>query len=783
MKFTLSWLKDHLETTASVEEIAEKLTAIGLEIEGISNPGDTLRPFKVAYVVDAKPHPDADKLQVLTVDDGTEQKQVVCGAPNARAGMKGVFGGPGTHVPGPDFTLGEATIRGVESFGMMCSARELQIGEGHEGIIELPDDAPVGTSYADYADLDDPVFDVFVTPNRQDCMGVHGIARDLAAAGLGTLKPLDVPVIEGSFDPTIAVHIEDEEGCPALYGRTFRGLSNPASPDWMQRRLKAIGQKPISALVDITNYAMIDLGRPSHVYDLAKVKGDLIVRRAAKGEQFEALNDKTYPLSGTMTVIADDDGVHDLGGVMGGNRTGVAADTTESFLEIAYFDPERTAKTGQKLGLVSDARSRFERGVDPAFLEAGEAIIGAMILDICGGEVSHPIRTGEPPVKARTIRFDWKRTAALGGVDIPADEQAAILTRLGFTVDGNDVTIPSWRRDVEGPADLVEEVTRVHGFDDIPSTSLPRHDGVAPPAATRGQKAERRLRRAAASRGLNEAVTWSFISEEQAEAFGGGAHVLANPISEDMKVMRPSLLPGLAAAARRNLDRGQSSVRLFEVGRRYLADGEKRTATVLLIGEARQRGWAEGKARSFTPFDAKEEAIALLEAAGAPTGNLALFPGAGDDWHPGRSAALGLGPKKILARFGELHPSLAKALDLPEAPIAAELYLDNIPEPRSSERARAAYAPPPLMAVKRDFAFIVPETLSAGELERAVAGSDKKRIVDTRVFDRFEGKDGLSLAVEVTLQPQDASFTEEQLGEIAQSIVAAAEAKGARLRG
>ncbi|MEN3972588.1 phenylalanine--tRNA ligase subunit beta [Sphingomicrobium sp. XHP0235] len=783
MKFTLSWLKDHLDTTASVEEIAEKLTAIGLEIEDIVNPGDALRPFKVAKVVDARPHPDADKLQVLTVDDGIEKKQVVCGAPNARAGMKGVFGGPGTYVPGPDFTLGEATIRGVESFGMMCSARELQVGEGHDGIIELPEDAPVGTSYADYADLDDPVFDVFVTPNRQDCMGVHGIARDLAAAGLGTLKPLDVPSIEGSFDPAIAVHIEDEEGCPALYGRTFRGLKNPASPDWMQRRLKAIGQNRISALVDITNYAMIDLGRPSHVYDLAKVKGDLIVRRAANGEEFEALNDKTYPLTGRMTVIADDEGVHDLGGVMGGNRTGVDDDTTDSFLEVAYFEPERIAKTGQKLGLVSDARSRFERGVDPAFLEDGEAIISKMILDICGGEVSHPVRAGQPPLEPRSIAFDWNRTAALGGVGIAHDEQAAILERLGFGVDGDTVTIPSWRQDVEGAADLVEEVTRIHGFEDIPSTALPRPDGVAPPVATRTQKAERRLRRAAAARGMNEAITWSFISEAQAEPFGAGAHVLANPISEDMKVMRPSLLPGLAAAARRNLDRGADSVRLFEVGRRYLADGERATATVLLIGDKAPRNWSDGKAKPFTPYDAKAEAIALLDAAGAPTGNLTLFAGAGDDWHPGRSAALGLGPKKILARFGELHPSLAKALDLPAQAIAAELYLDAIPEPRSSERARVAYAPPPLMAVKRDFAFLVPETLAAADLERAVGGADKKHIVATRVFDRFEGKDGLSLAVEVTLQPKDESFTEEQLGEIAQKIIAAAEAKGARLRG
>ncbi|MCM8558104.1 phenylalanine--tRNA ligase subunit beta [Sphingomicrobium sediminis] len=782
MKFTLSWLKDHLETDASVEEIADKLTAIGLEIEGIENPAEALKPFKVAKVISAAQHPDADKLRVLSVDAGDGPMQVVCGAPNAREGMLGVFGGPGTYVPGADFTLGEAKIRGVESFGMMCSARELQVGEGHDGIIELPEDAPVGTSYADYANLDDPVFDVFVTPNRQDCMGVRGIARDLAAAGLGTLKPDEAPVIEGTFEPTLGVHLDDEEGCPALFGRQFRGLKNPASPDWMQRRLKAIGQRPISALVDITNYAMFDLGRPSHAYDMAKLKGDLIVRRAANGEIFHALNEKEYPLDGTMTVIADDEGVHDLGGIMGGLRTGVSDDTTEAFLEIAYFEPDRIARTGQKTTLTSDARSRFERGVDPAFLEDGEAIITKMILDICGGEVSTPIRAGEPPVDNRVITYDYGRAASLGGVEVEEARQAAILESLGFTVDGNKVTVPSWRRDVEGSADLVEEVVRIVGMDEIPSTALPREEGVAHPVATRAQVAERKLRRAAAARGLHEAVTWSFISEDQAKPFGGGAHMLANPISEDMKVMRPSLLPGLAAAARRNLDRGASSIRLFEVGRRYLAEGEKRTATLLLVGEKRPRGWMRGKAEAFTAYDAKDEAIALLDAAGAPTANLTLFAGAGDDWHPGRSAALGLGPKKILARFGELHPALAVELDLPSQPVAAELYLDAIPEPRSNDRARVAYSPPALMAVKRDFAFIVPDELSANQLERAVAGADKKHIVDTHIFDRFEGKDGLSLAIEVTLQPGEKSFTEEELGAISQKIMAAAEAKGASLR-
>ncbi|MBB3764823.1 phenylalanine--tRNA ligase subunit beta [Sphingomicrobium lutaoense] len=783
MKFTLSWLKEHLDTDASAEHIAETLTAIGLEVEEVSNPADALRPFTVAKVLSAEKHPEADKLQVLSVDAGEGPMQVVCGAPNARAGMRGVFGGPGVHVPGPDFTLGKAVIRGVESNGMLCSARELELGEDHDGIIELPEDAPVGTSYADYAGLDDPLFDVAITPNRQDCMGVRGIARDLAAAGLGTLKPLDIPEIETRFANPVEIRTEDPEGCPAFYGRTIRGLTNGASPDWMQRRLKAAGQRPISALVDITNYVMLDHGRPSHAYDVAKLQGAVAARRAADGEKVLALNEKEYVLDGTMTVIADDNGVHDIGGIMGGEKTSVDEKTQDVLLEVAYFDPERIARTGQKLTLTSDARSRFERGVDPAFLDEGLAILTRLILDICGGEASEVTRAGDPPTERRQIRFDWNRTEALGGMQVAPEKQAEILGSLGFEVDGDMVTVPTWRRDVYGPADLVEEVTRIVGYDQVPSTALPRQDGVARPVASRAQVAERRLRRAAAARGLNETITWSFISEEQAELLGGGEHMLANPISEEMKVMRPSLLPGLAGAARRNLDRGADSVRLFEIGRRYLAEGEKPTATLLLAGQKRPRGWQQGKAVSFDAFDAKAEALALLEAAGAPVANLQLFMDAGPHWHPGRSAKLGLGPKKILARFGELHPALAKQLDVPTGTVAAEIDMEAIPAPRNNDRARAAYAPSALQPVIRDFAFIVPADLAAADLERAIAGADKKRITEVRTFDRFEGKDGLSLAVEVTLQPEDKSFTDEEIGAISQAIIAAAEKKGAKLRG
>jgi phenylalanyl-tRNA synthetase beta chain len=783
MKFTLSWLKEHLETDESAEAIADKLTNIGLEVEEVTNPAEALAPFKVARVLTAEKHPQADKLQVLTVDAGTGEKiQVVCGAPNAHAGMLGVFGPPGAYIPGSDLTLRVAAIRGVESRGMMCSARELELGEDHTGIIELPEDAPVGAPFAEYAELDDPVFDVNVTPNRQDCMGVRGIARDLAAAGMGTLKPLGVPQVEGSFPCPIEIRNDDPEACPAFFSQAIRGVRNAVSPEWMQRRLKAVGQRPISALVDITNYLTLGLGRPAHVYDLARLDRQLGPRPARDGEKVLALNGKEYTLDSPMTVIADANEVHDIGGIMGGEHSGVTEDTTDVVLEIAYFEPEHIARTGQKLGLTSDARSRFERGVDPAFLDDGLAILAGLILDICGGEASEVVRAGQPPIEKRTIKFDYDRTRALGGIDVPEDRQRAILTNLGFELNNGEVTIPTWRRDVEGSADLVEEVARIVGYDLVPAMPLDRAPGVAKPTATRSQLMERHVRRTAAARGLDEAVTWSFISDEEARVFGGGDWRLANPISEEMKVMRPSLVPGLLAAARRNLDRGASSVRLFEVGRRYLGDSEHPTLSLLLAGERRPRDWQSGKAQSFDAFDAKAEALALLEAAGAPTASLQVLPDAGPTWHPGRSARLGLGPKTIVASFGELHPSLQKSLDSPPGTVAAEIYLDAIPVPRAAGRARPAYAPPALQPVTRDFAFIVPPDLPAENLLRAVRGSDKAAITDVRLFDRFETPEGLSLALEVSLQPTEKSFTDEQIGEISKRIVAAAEKLGARLR-
>jgi phenylalanyl-tRNA synthetase beta chain len=783
MKFSLDWLKEHLDTDASAEALADKLTNIGLEVEALSNPAEALAPFKVAKVLTADRHPQADKLQVLTVEAGEGPVQVVCGAPKAREGMHGVFGPPGAYIPGSDFTLGVRAVRGVESHGMMCSARELQLGEDHDGIIELAEDAPVGTAYTDYAGLNDPVFDIAVTPNRQDCMGVRGIARDLAAAGMGTLKPLGVPQIEGSFESPVPIAIEDSDGCPAFFGRAIRGVTNGPSPDWMQRRLKAAGQRPISALVDITNYLTIGYGRPAHVYDIVKLNGALMARTAKPGETVMALNEKEYALEPFMTVIADDRQVHDIGGIMGGEDSGVDGTTTDVMLEVAYFTPERIARTGQALALTSDARSRFERGVDPAFLDDGLAILTGLILDICGGEPSAAIRAGQAPEDPRTITFDYQRTKALGGIDIAEGRQREILESLGFGVDGAQIRVPTWRRDVDGPADLVEEIARITGYDQIPSTPLERVAGVARPTATRSQLIERRVRRTAAARGLDEAVTWSFISEGEARAFGGGEWSLANPISEDLKVMRPSLMPGLIAAAQRNLNRGASSLRLFELGRRYLSDGEHPTAAVLLGGDRTPRDWQSGKAPDFTAFDAKAEVLALLDAAGAPIESLQVYPDAGPTWHPGRSATLRLGPKNIIAAFGELHPRLVREHDVPGGCVAAEIYLDAIPAARDGGRARTAYAPPVLQPITRDFAFVVPDDLAADKLVRAIAGADKTLISGVRVFDRYQPVGGeLSLAIEVTLQPIEKSFTDDEIGDIAKRIVGSAEKLGARLR-
>ncbi|HEX4761834.1 MAG TPA: phenylalanine--tRNA ligase subunit beta [Sphingomicrobium sp.] len=815
MKFTLSWLKDWLETDAEPGTIADTLTRIGLEVEGLSNPAEVLAPFRIARVLTAEKHPQADKLQVLTVDDGSGKPiQVVCGAPNARAGMLGVFGAPGAYIPGTDMTLRVAAIRGVESRGMMCSARELELGEDHTGIIELADDAPVGASFAGYARLDDPVFDVAVTPNRPDCFGVDGIARDLAAAGVGHFKPKSYRAIEGEGEPEPKVIVEPGSGCFVFWRRRIRGVRNGPSPDWLQRRLKAVGLRPISALVDITNFFSIDQARPLHVYDLGKLSGNIVVRRGRRGDKFLALNGKEYAPTPDDCVISDDSGAIGLGGVVGGESTGVDEQTTDVLLECAWFDPEGISRTARQHAVQTDASTRFERGIDPVKLSSTIESAAQMIVELCGGELSEPRISGEfapdgYPNRDKIVRYRPGRLAELAGIDLPSEEQATILSRLEFLrLDpGNKdswlnedqrrdalaarngaaeawfVRAPSWRPDIDGEADIVEEIARIHGYDKVPATPLEREPGVAHPTATRSQLVERRIRRTAASRGLNEAVTWSFISEREASAFGGSEWRLANPISEEMKLMRPSLLPGLIAAAQRNINRGASSIRLFEIGRRYLGDSEHPTLSLLLAGDKQPRHWQWGAAQDFSAFDAKAEVLALLEAAGAPVANLQVFPDAGPTWHPGRSATLRLGPNTVVAAFGELHPRLVAEHDAPGGAVAAEIYLDAIPVQRSSEQARPAYRPPALQAITRDFAFVVADDLQADNLVRSIRGADKANIVDVRVFDRYRPKGGeLSLALEVTLQPQDKSFTDEQIGEVSAKIVAAAQKLGARLR-
>jgi len=809
MKFTLSWLKDHLETTADLSTIINTLTRIGLEVEGVEDRSAKLEGFNIARILTAAPHPQADKLQVLNVDQGDGVPlQVVCGAPNARAGLVGVFGTAGAVVPSNGMVLRVAAIRGVESNGMMCSSRELEQGDDHDGIIELPTDAPVGQPYARYAGLDDPVIDINVLPNRPDCMGVRGIARDLAAAGLGTLRPLATPAIPTNGPCAVDIRTEDPEGCPAFYGRTIHGVTNGEAPEWMRTRLNAVGQRSISALVDITNYVMLDLNRPSHAYDLAMLKGPVVARRAAEGEKIVALKGVEYTLTSEMTVIADDNGAHDIAGIKGGEHSGCSETTTDVLLEVAYFDRERIARTGQALNLTSDARQRFERGVDPAFLDEGLEQLAALICAHCGGVASEMVRAGRPPLAPRTVVYNTGQAAGLGGVDVSPEKQVSILQSLGFTVPRHPreggtpassspmlddelwhITPPSWRPDVDGSADIVEEVVRMVGLDAVQSVPLPRSDGVAKSTATPAQKQERKVRRAAAARGLNEAITWSFLPETQAVAFGGGAWALANPISEELKVMRPSLLAGLLSAAARNQNRSASSIRLVEMGRRYLADGEHMTTGVVLAGDKTPRSWQTGKAQPFDAYDAKAEALALLAAAGAPVENLQVMGDAGAHFHPGQSGTLRLGPKTILASFGALHPATLKAFDLTGAVAACEIYLDAIPSKRgpSAGFMRAAFAPPALQAVTRDFAFLVPDALASDVLLRAVKSADKALITGARLFDRFAGAgvaEGMvSLAVEVTLQPSGRSLTEADLKAVSDKIVTAAAKLGAALRG
>jgi phenylalanyl-tRNA synthetase beta chain len=811
MKFTISWLKDHIETDATLDEIVATLTRIGLEVEHAEDPAAALKDFVIAQVIEAKPHPNADHLRVCLVDTGgAAPLQVVCGAPNARAGMKSVFALAGTYIPGKKITLGKGIIRGVESNGMLCSGAELELSDDHEGIIDLPEQAPVGVAFAAWALLDDPVIDIELLPNRPDAAGVDGIARDLAAAGLGKLKTKAPVPVEGSFACPVTVKLdfapEDAHLAPAFALRLVRGVRNGQSPEWMQRHLKAIGLRPINALVDITNYLTFDRARPLHVFDARKIRGNLTVRRAREGEDLTALDGKTYKLDRENVVIADEAGVESLAGIMGGQATGCDETTSEVLIESALWDPVNIARSGRRLGINSDARYRFERGVDPAFLLPGLELATSLVLELCGGAASKTVVAGKIPLPNKRIRFPWSEVKRLTGLELDSSEMAGILESLGFelaNIAGNAgelvVKAPSFRPDIEGKADIVEEIVRIAGLERVPPAIMPRGSShqVAGPVLTPLQRRVRSARRALAANGLVEAVTWSFVSRERAQMFGGGGAslALANPIAPELSDMRPSLLPGLIAAAQRNADRGHGDVALFEVGQIFLSDredGQKIAAGAIRRGLAKEKGI--GRHWSMPPkavdlFDAKADAFALLSVLGVPAGNLQLGTGGPAWFHPGRSATIQLGPKNVIGAFGEIHPGTLEAIGA-EGPIAGfELHLDDIPAPKlRSTKAKSKLDLPEFMPVQRDFAFLADCSVKAADIVKAAASAERALVQHVSVFDVYEGK-GIpegkkSVAISVTLQPRERTLTEAEIDAAAGKIVAEVTKKtGASLRG
>ncbi len=799
MKFTLKWLKEHLDTDASLKDICEGLVGVGLEVEGVEDQTQALAAFTVCRVKEARQHPNADRLRVCDVETIDGMVQVVCGAPNARTGLVGVFAAPGTHVPGTGVDLEVGTIRGVESAGMLCSERELMISDAHDGIIDLQGDFKIGMSAAEALGLDDPVIDVAITPNRPDALGVHGIARDLAAKGLGKLKPLNVPAIKGNHTSPIAVELrfdkDHADACSMFVGRHVRGVKNGPSPEWLQRRLMAVGLRPISALVDITNYITFTFGRPLHVFDANKVKGAIHARMAEQGETLLALDGKEYTLDETMTVIADDNGAEGIAGVIGGEESGCDENTTDVFIEAAYFDPIRTAATGRKLGIITDARYRFERGVDPAFVETGAQLATQMIMDLCGGEPSELVIAGVAPLNERSFDLRKDRVSTLGGIDVAVERQTQILTSLGFGVTVKDdvlsCAVPTWRPDVHGEADLVEEICRIYGLDKVEPAAMNRAHAIAKPVLTIRQRRMLAARRTLAGRGLNEAVTYSFLPEAHAALFGGGQAELklANPISVDLSDMRPSLIANLVAATGRNADRGQANVALFEVGQVYAGDApedETLRAAGTRRGQTGPRHWGE-KARNVDAFDAKADLLAALEAAGAPVASVQVVQGAPAWFHPGRSGTMQLGPKNQLGWFGEVHPRVLAQMDVKGPLVAFEMNIDAIPQPKSSVSARPALNASDLLPVKRDFAFVVDTEVAADKLIRAARGADKALVTDVTVFDVFAGGnlgDGKrSIAIEVTLQPREKTLTDEDIDAVSKAVIASVtKATGATLR-
>lgn len=801
MKFTLSWLKQHIDLTVTLPVLLDTLTALGLEVEGVEDKAEQLKGFTIARIREARQHPNADRLRVCTVETGSGDIQVVCGAPNARTGLVTVLALPGQIIPRNGTLLKKGEIRGEASEGMMCSGYELCLTEDHEGILELPEDAPIGANFAEAMGYADPVIEIAVTPNRADALGIRGIARDLAAKGLGTLKPLPYPAepVAGDFtsDRTVTLSLPDQnKACPVFFARQIRGVKNGDSPEWLKQRLQSIGLKPISALVDITNFLTFDLNRPAHVFDTAKVEGGLTLRMAKPGEELLALNGKTYSLDDGMVVIADGSGVVSLGGIMGGETTGVSHDTTDIILEIAYFDPLTTARTGRKLSILSDARFRFERGIDPGFCAEGIDIATRLILEICGGSPSKLIVAGTVPDTTRTLPLRDGRVESLAGITVAKPEQIRILTELGFRVtdagDRLDVVPPSWRGDVEGEADLVEEVMRVHGIDEVPETPLPRGDHLPPPAISPRQLRDRRLRRVLAGRGLMEAVTWSFMDKATAVQFGGGddSLTLTNPIASDLDQMRPSALPNLLRAASRNLARGSESVCLFEVGPGFThirPDGQSQIAIGLRVGPQSERHW-RGGTRPVDAFDAKADLFAALRDLGLNPDTMPIARDTPNWYHPGQSGSLKLGPKVVLGRFGVLHPAVLEQFDIDAPAVAFELFLDAVPMPKTKGKAKGALKLAALQPVRRDFAFLVDGSVEAAGLIKAVRDADKALISDVSLFDIYVGKgvpEGKkSVALAVTLQPADKTLTDADIEAVAAKITAeVAKATGGSLRG